>query len=655
MKKIIFFLLLSTLTYAIPTVVSDSKKVNITDFTIEYFVDRTQTMSLNGVKEQNFIKVANKASLSNNKPYTWYRFAIINKTSNTQTLYLHNSLAYLTNAISFYETLDQKVLNTLKIDLTKENNTKNMFGTDAIFSFELEPDQTKIVYIKNETQSYQFFNFNIYDNQSSKDSFREKNTYLLLMLGMLLAFSIYHFILYVTTKYQEYLFYTLYLLSGFTLELQLSGLLANEFSFYYNPTNSYLLLSVILAPIFLLLFIKTVFNTKESYGELNKSLNFLLIFFGINFVFGLWDIPHALRYTPYLYVFMFAVIFQIAIVLYKNKEPFAKVFLIANSFFLLTAVIDNLFYLGLLPYSNYTFHALGVGFLVESLALALILSRHINAIRENDMQREKTLQVQEELRRINKELEIKIQQEVQLSREKDKIMFQQRKMASMGEMIENIAHQWRQPLSQVNASVFLIDNIIFEKYKQDDEIEKELQNIENLTEYMSNTINNFKNFFDHNKEKKIFSLEDVLNSSLMLLKDELDKNSIDIIKDIQENIIYKGYLDELQQVFLIIFNNARDIFLSKNIKNPTLIIKIHKTDKEIVLSICDNGGGIKNAIIDKIFDPYFTTKHKTQGTGLGLYMSKVIIEDSMQGNISVKNSKDGACFSILLPLEKEES
>ncbi|MBU1927781.1 HAMP domain-containing histidine kinase, partial [bacterium] len=146
-----------------------------------------------------------------------------------------------------------------------------------------------------------------------------------------------------------------------------------------------------------------------------------------------------------------------------------------------------------------------------------------------------------------------------------------------------------------------------------------------------------------------------LNSSLSLLKDELQRNSVEIIKDIQENLIYNGYLDELQQVFLIIFNNARDIFLSKNIKNPTLIIKIHKTDKEIALCICDNGGGIEDAIIDKIFDPYFTTKHKTQGTGLGLYMSKVIIEDSMQGNISVKNNKDGACFSILLPLEKEKS
>jgi signal transduction histidine kinase len=271
------------------------------------------------------------------------------------------------------------------------------------------------------------------------------------------------------------------------------------------------------------------------------------------------------------------------------------------------------------------------------------------------MQRQRTFQVQKELQRINEELEIKINQEVALSREKDKMMFQQRKMASMGEMIENIAHQWRQPLSQVNASVFLIDNIIYSKYKADDEIEKELKNIENLTQYMSNTINNFKNFFDHNKEKKLFFLEDVLNSSLLLLRDELDKNCIDIIKDIQENIIYNGYLDEIQQVFLIIFNNARDIFLSKNIKNPTLIIKIYKTDKEIALSICDNGGGIEDAIIDKIFDPYFTTKHKTQGTGLGLYMSKVIIEDSMQGNISVKNSKNGACFSILLPLEKEKS
>ncbi len=225
-------------------------------------------------------------------------------------------------------------------------------------------------------------------------------------------------------------------------------------------------------------------------------------------------------------------------------------------------------------------------------------------------------------------------------------------MISMGEMIGNIAHQWRQPLAEVNASVSAIDNIIYEKYSNDKEIDKELLNIENLTSFMSKTIDSFKNYFEQSKEAKEFSLRSSIYDSIIILGKGLENNNIIINIDIEDEFLYIGYENDFQQVILILLNKAKEALLINKILNPKVNIKISSSEQEYRISICDNAGGIKNATIDKIFDPYFTTKEKTQGTGLGLYISKMIIEDKMHGTINARNIVDGACFNIILKSEK---
>jgi ABC-type nitrate/sulfonate/bicarbonate transport system substrate-binding protein/signal transduction histidine kinase len=249
---------------------------------------------------------------------------------------------------------------------------------------------------------------------------------------------------------------------------------------------------------------------------------------------------------------------------------------------------------------------------------------------------------------LNKELQEKMEIELQKFRDKDKMLFHQNKLAAMGEMLENIAHQWRQPLSQINSSVLLIDDILNEKNFKNIDVEERLLEIESLTKYLSNTINDFKDFFSHDKIKNTFLLREMIEKSIYIVKGSLKENNIEVTVDVEEDYRYYGYESELQQVVLVLLNNAKEALVNRSVKTPNINIYIELEEEYYIIKICDNAGGIIKNIREKIFEPYFTTKHKSKGTGLGLYMSKKIIEESMDGELNVNNYKLGVCFEIKL-------
>jgi len=233
--------------------------------------------------------------------------------------------------------------------------------------------------------------------------------------------------------------------------------------------------------------------------------------------------------------------------------------------------------------------------------------------------------------------------------EKHQYFLHQSKMATMGEMMENIAHQWRQPLSQINSAVLLLDGILEHKGIEDKRIEEKLVEIESLTRYMSRTINDFKNFLKQKKELVSYGLEEVLDKVILLNKSSLEQNEITLEYKVDKTLTLEGYPYELQQVFLVLINNAIDALKSREITNPKIYIECASDDRDVTIEICDNAGGIDIDIIDKIFNPYFTTKKDIEGSGLGLYISKMMIEESMHGALCVKNNRSGACFIVTIP------
>lgn len=267
----------------------------------------------------------------------------------------------------------------------------------------------------------------------------------------------------------------------------------------------------------------------------------------------------------------------------------------------------------------------------------------------NNSLEEKVKQQTEALRDLNKSLELRIKEEVTKNQEKTTIMFHQSRLASMGEMVANIAHQWRQPLSELGIEIFEMK----QHRKDEGDFFKFYDDAKLVIKNMSKTIDDFRNFFNINKVAENFYVINALIDAQTMLKGTFDRENIKMDIKCQENIHVSGYQSELTQVFMNILSNAKDAFRMKEYKRKIIKVAITKKGKMASISIKNNAEPISDKIIEKIFEPYFTTKHKLSGTGLGLYMSKMIIEH-MHGEISVENQKNWVNFKILIPLVKQE-
>ena len=246
------------------------------------------------------------------------------------------------------------------------------------------------------------------------------------------------------------------------------------------------------------------------------------------------------------------------------------------------------------------------------------------------------------------ELKEKVKLQLEKNLEKDRLLVQQNKLASMGEMLGNIAHQWRQPLNNINLLIYFIRDS-YGKISQN-ELSEVIKDAKLQIDYMSQTIDDFRNFYKPSKERKIFDIKESILQSSKIVHSSIEKNAIKL-DILGESLSIDGFENEFEQVIVNILNNAIDakIIKSKTMKFDAKIeINIYKEDKNILISIYNNCGNIDEKIIERIFEPYFTTKFEDQGTGIGLYMTKVIIEKNMKGKIEAKNLNDGVEFIIKL-------
>ncbi len=273
----------------------------------------------------------------------------------------------------------------------------------------------------------------------------------------------------------------------------------------------------------------------------------------------------------------------------------------------------------------------------------------------NNSLKEKVEEKTKELRQINNELEIRIKEEVEENLKKDRLLSQQQKMVSMGQMIENIAHQWRQPLSLITTGV---SGIKLKKQLNDlDDVffYETLDSILNTSKYLSNTIDDFRYFFKPQKEKEVFYFEECCRKTIDLMNPNFLNKDIQINYKM-ENIQISGYETELIQVLINILNNSKDALELLN-DEKLIFIDIFMENKKVIIEIKDNAGGIDEGIMDKVFEPYFTTKHQSQGTGIGLFMCKEIINKHMNGQLNISNQsfeyKNKICKGTLTRISLE--
>jgi PAS domain S-box-containing protein len=249
---------------------------------------------------------------------------------------------------------------------------------------------------------------------------------------------------------------------------------------------------------------------------------------------------------------------------------------------------------------------------------------------------------------LNESLQKRITKELEKSRKKDQQMIEQSRLAQMGEMISMIAHQWRQPLNAISSASAVI-TLKAKRDKLEPSMALELASkISQYSQHLSVTIDDFREFFKSNKTKKETNFKIILNSVNNIVEESITNKNIKLIHDVHCDSSFESYENELKQVLLNLIKNAEDVLLENKIEDAYIKITTYSKDDEYVLEVSDNAGGVPEDIIGKIFDPYFSTKTQKDGTGLGLYMSKMIIEDHCKGKLTVTNNENGALFKIVI-------
>jgi len=296
-----------------------------------------------------------------------------------------------------------------------------------------------------------------------------------------------------------------------------------------------------------------------------------------------------------------------------------------------------------------------VTFIIVLLVGYIISLKTLKAKELEVLVKEKTKDLESSYKKIenfNLTLTHKVEAAVEENQQKDRLLLEQSKLAAMGEMIGAIAHQWRQPLNALAMRIQFIEDDFDDEIIDKEYIQEHSRESMKLVNFMSKTIDDFRNFFTIDKIKGDFGVKEKIDETVNMLSGQLDNHNISIeIND--GDFTVHGYSSEFQQVVLNIINNAKDAMIEKEMEEGKIQIHLLESEGKGQIRIKDNAGGIPSDVIKRIFEPYFTTKEQGKGTGLGLYMSKMIIEDNMKGSLSVENVEDGAMFIIEIEVQHE--
>ena len=616
---IVISLFLLHISFAKSLKVNLSQKYETKDY-LTYTLAKELNETINELKNKKWTK--NKKSFNSfkhaNNAY-WTQLKIKNITNLDQTYYLKSENQF-TYKIDYYLVKENRIVKHIEDGVTSKNLNRLFNTNHMIFPLQIDKHSEVTIYFKIRNYNKINIDFTLVTQDYLLDYYQTYNMLEGLFFGGMILLMLYNLFLYFLLHIKAYLYYVAYV---FSLSVYFVGIFGFSQRYFESYTYIFYLSSGAFF-IFLTLFVQSILNLKEKLPHVHKVLNLFIFYFIIATLINIYALEIKSFTSAQLLFninFLLVSIFVLIIIgstyylAYFKEDSIAKFYSFIWSAIALVGLSLPLQYLNIININIPTDYIFQFLILIEVLFFSFILAYKINLV-----EREK--------------------------KEQERILVQQNKLASMGEVVTMIAHQWRQPLSEINGVILNMDIDYQKKQLPHKKFNQYLDNIEITTAYMSKTINDFLDYFQHNKKVEKFSVSNLIEGTLNLVS-SINKSHINIKYIKHPEIILTSYKSELTQALLIILNNALDA--CAKIDTPHITIFTEVKDKHIIISVKDNGSGISPKILDKIYDPYFTTKHKSKGTGLGLYILKMIIEESMQGKVELKSRKEVTTCNLYIP------
>ena len=642
-KILKLFLLINLLTTVIfADVVLEKEKQNIKLLGVPFYEDKTGELSLEEVQQREFSSNAGKtASFGFTSSVYWFKIHVMAKEdADLHKWWLHVAYSLLDKLDLYVCDKNDNLIELKKSGKMRPYKERELKTQDFIFKIDSLPEQN--LYLRVETQSSMQVPMQIQTSENLIGDGRYLPVLSGIYYGLFVLILLYNITSFSYSPNRSYLFYILFISSFALWQLNLDGIgivfFWSEWQWMINHGAGTLAGTMILS---IIAFSRTFLRTKELSPKIDKvlcALFVVMIFVTLSATFRPYSeiIPIAAATS----VFLPFILLAAGVIAYLKGFYPARFYIVGWGFFLVGSVLFALNKFSIIVGYSFLAYAQQVGSALEMIFLSWALA---------DLHKQSEREYLEKVNSINTLLQEEVEKNLVHIRQNDQVLIEKSRLAATGEMIEQIAHQWRQPLQTLallNQDLYFKDQ--FNQATSND-YEKTHDKINEQLQYMSKTIDDFRNFSKPKKERETFLIEDVILSALNLSEGSLQYAKIkSYLISKNESKVY-GIRQEIMQVFMNLIKNVQDIVMEKEVKAGWIKFYVAEKDDKIEIRVEDNAGGIEKEKIAKVFEPYFSTKEHLDSSGIGLYMSREIIEKSMLGTIDVMNSKEGAVFTIILP------
>ncbi len=644
-KVLCLLFLFNAVAYADTVLDSDHQNIELSG--VSFLQDKEGILTLEEVQGKEFSIYKQKvASFGFTSSVYWFKIPLsLNEDARLHNWWLHVGYPLL-DEIDLYICDDRgRLLESKKSGKLRPFKDREL--KDRHFIFQIDSTAKQTLYLRVKTQSSMQVPMSI---MTSEELFVDTQYFLIisgLYYGIFILIFFYNLVSFIYTRSRKYFLYLLFISSFAMYQLALDGIglqyFWSEWEWMVLHGSATMMGVMIIAVI---MFSRDFLKTEEFSPKIDRALIVIL--------FVMFLVTFAAVFRPYGDIIMFIaaaalilppILLTAGVISYQKNFFPARFYIAGWGSFLGGSVLFAMNKFSWIAGFEFLSYAQQVGSALEMIFLSWALA---DSLKQSEMEYIKKLSA------LNMLLQEKVNESLAQMRQNDQVMIEKSRLAAMGEMIEQIAHQWRQPL---HALSLLNQDLYFKvqlKTVTQEDYEKIHNKMNEQLQYMSQTIDDFRNFSKPNKEKEYFNIEEVINSALNLNEGSLKYAKIraTLVSD-KEHAVF-GMRHEMMQVFMNMIKNAQDIVITRKIQNPWLIFTVKEKDNMVEITVEDNAKGIEEDKIANVFEPYFSTKTTLEGSGIGLYMSKEIIEKSFFGKMSVTNSVNGALFTITLPYVESE-